>query len=128
MEPDQIDDLNSGFVQELLADYLASPESVDPEWRKLFESNPELVLASLPDGVRLRELRADGDGNGAAPPAAPAPAEAPPADDLIVGGVAAAMSLVKVIARTVTSPRTSTRWAPSRPGIPPSTPTASSRG
>ena len=95
MEPDQIDDLNSGFVQELLADYLASPESVDPEWRKLFESNPELVLASLPDGVRLRERRADGDGNGAAPPAAPAPAEAPPADDLIVGGVAAAMSLVK---------------------------------
>ena len=95
MEPDQIDDLNSGFVQELLADYLASPESVDPEWRKLFESNPELVLARLPDGARLRELRTDGDGNGAAPAAAPAPAEAPPVDDLIVGGVAAAMSLVK---------------------------------
>jgi 2-oxoglutarate dehydrogenase E1 component len=95
VQPDQIDDLNSGFVQELLADYLASPESVDPEWRKLFESNPELVLARLPDGVRLRELRADGDGNGAAPLAAPAPAETPPADDLIVGGVAAAMSLVK---------------------------------
>ena len=96
MEPDQIDDLNSGFVQELLADYLASPESVDPEWRKLFESNPELVLARLPDGVRLRELRADGDGNGAAALAAPGSGgEAPPVDDLIVGGVAAAMSLVK---------------------------------
>jgi 2-oxoglutarate dehydrogenase E1 component len=94
VQPDQIDDLNSGFVQELLADYLASPESVSPEWRKLFESNPELVLARLPDGARLRALEPDGDGNGAAP-AAPAPAEAPPADDLIVGGVAAAMSLVK---------------------------------
>ena len=40
VETDQIDDLNSGFVQELLTDYLASPESVDPEWRELFESNP----------------------------------------------------------------------------------------
>jgi 2-oxoglutarate dehydrogenase E1 component len=93
VEPDQIDDLNSGFVQELLADYLASPESVDPEWRELFESNPELVLARLPNGGRLRELSRDGGGNGAPAPA-PAPAEAP-ADDLLLGGVAAAMSLVK---------------------------------
>ena len=99
VEPDQIDDLNSGFVQELLADYLASPESVDPEWRQLFESNPELVLQRLPNGRRLRELSRDGGGNGAPAPApspveAPTPAEAP-ADDLLLGGVAAAMSLVK---------------------------------
>ena len=96
METDQIDDLNSGFVQELLAQYLASPESVDPEWRALFESNPELVLASLPNAERLRELSRDGGGNGApavAPAAAPAPAE--PAPDDLLGGVAAAMSLVK---------------------------------
>ncbi|HSE80069.1 MAG TPA: 2-oxoglutarate dehydrogenase E1 component [Gaiellaceae bacterium] len=94
MEPDQIDDLNSGFVQELLADYLASPESVDPEWRRLFESSPELVLAHLPNAERLRELSLDGGGNGApAAAAAPAPVEAP-ADDLL-GGVAAAMSIVK---------------------------------
>ncbi|MGH3115157.1 MAG: 2-oxoglutarate dehydrogenase E1 subunit family protein, partial [Gaiellaceae bacterium] len=37
MEPDQFDDLNSGFVQELFAEYLASPEAVDPQWRALFE-------------------------------------------------------------------------------------------
>jgi 2-oxoglutarate dehydrogenase E1 component len=97
VETDQIDDLNSGFVQELLADYLASPESVDPEWRALFESNPELVLAVLPNAERLRELSRDG-GNGApaapAPAAVPAPPEAAP-DDVLLGGIAAAMSLVK---------------------------------
>jgi 2-oxoglutarate dehydrogenase E1 component len=94
VEPDQIDDLNSGFVQELLADYLASPESVDPEWRRLFESSPELVLAHLPNAGRLRELSRDGGGNGApAATPAPAPVEAP-ADELL-GGVAAAMSIVK---------------------------------
>ena len=94
VETDQIDDLNSGFVQELLTDYLTSPESVDPEWRELFESNPELVLERLPNAGRLRELSPDGDGNGAAAPAAPAPAVAP-SDELLLGGVAAAMSLVK---------------------------------
>jgi 2-oxoglutarate dehydrogenase E1 component len=95
---DPIDDLNSGFVQELLADYLASPESVAPQWRALFEARPELVLERLPNGARLRELSRDGaGGNGAAAAApAPAPAEAPaPVDDLLLGGVAAAMSLVK---------------------------------
>ncbi len=97
METDQIDDLNSGFVQELLTDYLAAPESVDPEWRELFESNPELVLERLPNAGRLRELSRDGAANGAptaSPEAVPAPVEAP-ADELLLGGVAAAMSLVK---------------------------------
>jgi 2-oxoglutarate dehydrogenase E1 component len=98
VETDQIDDLNSGFVQELLTDYLASPESVDPRWRELFESHPELVLARLPEAARV-DLSRDGSGNGAPPSAAavappPAPAEAP-ADDLLLGGIAAAMSLVK---------------------------------
>ena len=96
METEQFDDLNSGFVQELLAQYLAAPETVDPEWRRLFESSPE-VLESHPVVKRWRELHPDGvpDGNGAqalAPP--PAPAEAPP-DLTLLGGVAAAMSLVK---------------------------------
>jgi 2-oxoglutarate dehydrogenase E1 component len=98
VETDQIDDLNSGFVQELLTEYLASPESVDPRWRELFESHPELVLARLPEAARVRDLSRDGSGNGApvAPAVAPArePAEAP-ADDLLLGGIAAAMSLVK---------------------------------
>jgi 2-oxoglutarate dehydrogenase E1 component len=98
VETDQIDDLNSGFVQELLTEYLASPESVEPQWRELFESHPELVLARLPEAARVRDLSRDGSGNGApvAPAVAPArePAEAP-ADDLLLGGIAAAMSLVK---------------------------------
>ncbi len=94
MHPDQIDDLNSGFVQELLAEYLASPEAVDPAWRELFESNPDLVLEHLPLARRLRELYPDGvpGGNGA-PATVPAPAEAP--TDVLLGAVAAAMSLVK---------------------------------
>jgi len=44
VETEQFDDLNSGFVQELLAQYLAAPETVDPEWRRLFESSPEVYL------------------------------------------------------------------------------------
>jgi 2-oxoglutarate dehydrogenase E1 component len=98
VETDQIDDLNSGFVQELLTEYLASPESVDPRWRELFESHPELVLARLPEAARVRDLFRDGSGNGAPVAPAVAPAQAPaeaPADDLLLGGIAAAMSLVK---------------------------------
>ena len=98
MEADQIDDLNSGFVQELLTDYLASPDSVDPEWRALFDANPELVLQRLPNAERLRELSRDGAGNGTqalAPTPVPPPSVEAPADDLLLGGVAAAMSLVK---------------------------------
>jgi 2-oxoglutarate dehydrogenase E1 component len=97
VERDQIDDLNTGFVEELLADYLAAPESVDPQWRALFEASPEALVEHLPLLRRLRELYPDGmpGGNGA-----PAPAAAPPAveaepDRLLLGGVAAAMSLVK---------------------------------
>jgi 2-oxoglutarate dehydrogenase E1 component len=95
VEPDQFDDLNSGFVQELFAEYLASPEAVDPEWRAVFESNPA-ILEQHPLVRRLRELHPDGrpDGNGAllaAPPEAPGAA----VDRMLLGGVAAAMSLVK---------------------------------
>jgi 2-oxoglutarate dehydrogenase E1 component len=99
VEREQIDDLNTGFVEELFADYLAAPESVDPQWRALFEANPEALLEHLPLLRRLRELYPDGvpDGNGApaaAPPVAAGEAEGPP-DRLLLGGVAAGMSLVK---------------------------------
>jgi 2-oxoglutarate dehydrogenase E1 component len=92
VEPEQFDDLNSGFVQELFAEYLASPEAVDPEWRALFESSPAALVEHHPLVRRLRELypAALGDGNGGA--AAP-PSAAPPAE--LLGAVAAAMSLVK---------------------------------
>ena len=97
MEHEQIDDLNTGFVEELFAEYLAAPESVDPQWRALFEANPDALVEHLPLLRRLREIYPDGvpGGNGA-PAAAPATSvdEAPP-DRLLLGGVAAGMSLVK---------------------------------
>jgi 2-oxoglutarate dehydrogenase E1 component len=84
----RFEDLNSGFVQELFAQYLASPEAVDPAWRAYFEQAPELVDSS-PVVQRIRELYPEsGDGgNGAA-----VAAEVPP---LLLGAVAAAMALVK---------------------------------
>jgi 2-oxoglutarate dehydrogenase E1 component len=88
----QFEDLNSGFVQELFAQYLASPEAVDPAWRALFEQAPEELVESSPLVQRIRELYPGaGDGNGA-PTAARAAAETPP---LLLGAVAAAMALVK---------------------------------
>jgi 2-oxoglutarate dehydrogenase E1 component len=84
------EDLNSGYVQELFAQYLSSPEAVDPAWRAVFEQAPEELVESSPLVQRIRELypgSLDG-GNGAAAP----PAEAPP---LLLGAVAAAMALVK---------------------------------
>jgi 2-oxoglutarate dehydrogenase E1 component len=87
----QFEDLNSGFVQELFAQYLASPEAVDPAWRALFEQAPEELVESSPLVQRIRELYPGaGDGNGAA--TAPRAAETPP---LLLGAVAAAMALVK---------------------------------
>ncbi|HEX2044535.1 MAG TPA: thiamine pyrophosphate-dependent enzyme, partial [Gaiellaceae bacterium] len=93
MEPEEFDDLNAGFVQELFAEYLTSPGAVDPEWRALFEAAPGALVGSHPLVRRLRELHpSDVDGGNGAPAAA-APAAAPPAE--LLGGVAAAMSLVK---------------------------------
>jgi 2-oxoglutarate dehydrogenase E1 component len=91
VEPDQFDDLNAGFVQELFAAYLASPEAVDPEWRAFFESDSATLLEHHPLVQRLRETAsgAHDGGNGA-----PAVAAAPP-DQTLLGAVAAAMSLVK---------------------------------
>jgi 2-oxoglutarate dehydrogenase E1 component len=87
----QFEDLNSGFVQELFAQYLASPEAVDPAWRALFERAPEELVESSPLVQRIRELYPGaGDGNGAA--TVTRAAETPP---LLLGAVAAAMALVK---------------------------------
>ena len=81
-----------------------TPAAVPPEWRALFESAPEELLATQPGLARLLErFEQNGGGNGQPPVAQPppAPAPAPPAaptaapDDELIGGVAAAMSLVK---------------------------------
>src|SRR5438034_1153893 len=91
--PPEVDGLNAGYAALLLEQYLDNPAAVPHEWRALFESAPEELLAVQPGLVRLLE-RVQRDGNGHAAVAAP-PTPAPAAaDDELVGGVAAAMALV----------------------------------
>jgi 2-oxoglutarate dehydrogenase E1 component len=99
-----VDGLNAGYARVLLDEYLENPEAVPDEWRRLFESGDSEVVATHPGLARLLEtLREDGNGASATVASAPAPTPAPPAaapapapeDDLLLGGVAAAMALVK---------------------------------
>jgi len=100
-----VDGLNAGYAQALLDEYLENPEAVPSEWRALFESGDSELVLSHPGIARLLQLlprEATGDGNGhaaAAPaPVQPAPPAAEPASTLdaqLLGGVAAAMALVK---------------------------------
>src|SRR5436190_20552480 len=106
-----VDGLNTGYASLLLEQYLANPGAVPEEWRDLCESEPEVLLRRQPGLARLLELAAaDGDGPAAqlaAPPppvAAPAPEPTPPptpapaaVDEELLGGIAAAMALVKAI-------------------------------
>jgi 2-oxoglutarate dehydrogenase E1 component len=101
--------LNAGYVGQLLEQYLENPEAVDPAWRDVFERADESIVSALPGLERLvAATRSDGGGNGSAAvadiePAVVAPEPAverttPPRaapDDELLGGVAAAMSLVK---------------------------------
>src|SRR5438552_821977 len=80
----EIDGLNSGYAQALLEEYLENPEAVPEEWRELFESGQ--AVEGLPGLARLLEKF----GNGHAPAAAPTEV-----DEELLGGVAAAMALVK---------------------------------
>jgi 2-oxoglutarate dehydrogenase E1 component len=97
-----VDAVNSGYARVLLEEYLENPEAVPPEWRALFESGDGELAAALPGLARLLErLRPDGNGHAPVPADAPAPVAAPvpaaaTADD-VLGGVAAAMSLVKAL-------------------------------
>jgi 2-oxoglutarate dehydrogenase E1 component len=95
-----VDGLNAGYARALLDEYLENPEAVPSEWRALFESGDSALVASHPGIARLLEKLPRGDGNGHAA-AAPmptavveqAPAQAP--DPQLLGGIAAAMALVK---------------------------------
>ncbi|HEX4324313.1 MAG TPA: 2-oxoglutarate dehydrogenase E1 component [Gaiellaceae bacterium] len=95
-----VDGLNTGYAALLLEQYLDNPGAVPEEWRALFESEPEALMQRQPGLARLLELAAaDGDGHAPLSPAAvptPAPA-AEPADEELLGGIAAAMALVKAI-------------------------------
>jgi 2-oxoglutarate dehydrogenase E1 component len=114
MSRPDVDGLNAGYAALLLEQYLDNPSAVPAEWRTLFEADPEALIAVQPGLARLLERIERNGGNGHAPipeqaaepapapvPApVPAPAAAPapaPAavDENLVGGVAAAMALVK---------------------------------
>jgi 2-oxoglutarate dehydrogenase E1 component len=106
MDMHDVDGVNAGYARLLLDEYLENPEAVPAEWRALFENGDSAVLGELPGLARLLEsLPGDGrdGGNGqAAAVAAPAPLVAAPAretapavDTELLGGVAAAMALVK---------------------------------
>ena len=96
-----VDGLNSGYARALLDEYLENPEAVPAEWRALFESGDSDLVATHPGIARLLErLPQSGNGHAAAvataepvsePPAAPTAAP----DQQLLGGVAAAMALIK---------------------------------
>src|SRR6478752_1966822 len=98
MDRPDVDGLNTGYAALLLEQYLDNPGAVPEEWRELFESEPEVLLQRQPGLARLLELAAaDGDGH-AAPVTTPSPAPAPAVaaeDTELLGGIAAAMALVK---------------------------------
>src|SRR4051794_19225154 len=98
-----VDAVNSGYARLLLEQYLENPEAVPSEWRALFESGDGDVIESLPGLARLvAGLRAT-NGHTEPPPAPAPPPAAPPEpapsapDEALLGGVAAAMSLVKAL-------------------------------
>jgi 2-oxoglutarate dehydrogenase E1 component len=97
MSRPEVDGPNAGYAALLLEQYLDNPAAVPSEWRALFESAPEQLLAMQPGLARLLEGLERNGGNGHAPaPPAPAAASAPAvADEELIGGVAAAMALVK---------------------------------
>jgi 2-oxoglutarate dehydrogenase E1 component len=101
MSTHDVDGLNAGYARALLDDYLENPDAVPSEWRALFESGDSELVATHPGIARLLEqLPAAGNGSNGLSEAPPAPApSAEPApqspDAQLLGGVAAAMALVK---------------------------------
>src|SRR4051794_9510664 len=101
MSVPEIDGLNAGLAESLLEEYLGNPDAVPAEWRALFEESADDLVASHPGLRRLLDA-VERRGNGHAAPATPGlPAPAPPTaapaavDPELLGGVAAAMALVK---------------------------------
>src|SRR5436853_5131408 len=99
-----VDGLNAGYARALLDEYLENPAAVPSEWRALFESGDSELVATHPGIARLLEQlpQAAGNGSNGHTEAPPAPAVAPPhiepteaPDAQLLGGVAAAMALVK---------------------------------
>jgi 2-oxoglutarate dehydrogenase E1 component len=104
MSSHDVDGLNAGYARALLDEYLDNPEAVPSEWRALFESGGSELVATHPGIARLLEAlpqNANGEnGHTEATPTPPAAEPAAPAvagdvDQQLLGGVAAAMALVK---------------------------------
>ena len=105
MSEHDVDGLNAGYARLLLEDYLENPDAVPPEWRELFESGdsdarrfaPGLLRLLETLGARQRSQRPARAGCAAAAPRPPLRSRSAPAaiDETLVGGVAAAMALVK---------------------------------
>ena len=99
-----VDGVNAGYARLLLDEYLENPEAVPPEWRALFESGDGRVVrdasrARAPARAAARATEATAS-RPAAPrlrrrPRLPPDARAPELDAELLGGVAAAMALVK---------------------------------
>src|SRR3989440_4074066 len=93
-----VDGLNTGYAQDLLEEYLENPDAVPSEWRRVFESGSSEVVATHPGLARLLELLGDGNGHVTVEEehGPPEPDAAPePITDELLGGVAAAMALIK---------------------------------
>ena len=105
MSSHDVDGLNAGYARTLLDEYLEDPEAVPSEWRALFESGGSELVATHPGISRLLETLPqpfnDGNGHAVAPAEPETAAQSPPAaavtepDAQLLGGVAAAMALVK---------------------------------
>src|SRR5216684_3300954 len=93
MSRPDVDGLNAGYAALVLEQYLDNPAAVPAEWRALFESEPEALLSIQPGLARLLEHLPRAE-NGHEPVLV-APAQPARPDDELVGGVAAAMALVK---------------------------------
>src|ERR671930_426695 len=94
-----VDAVNTGYARGLLEEYLENPEAVPSEWRALFESGNGELLEALPGLARLLENLRETNGHAVPapqPPVVAPPPETPP-DDVLLGGVAASMSLVKAL-------------------------------
>ncbi len=100
----EITGLNAGYVAQMLEAYLDAPASVPAEWRQLFERDPGAFAGALPGLAGMIGVEQQNGLATTPPPAAaeenptngaPSAAAPAPVDEQLLGGVAAAMALVK---------------------------------
>ena len=113
VDPNVFETANAGFAQALYEDFLRDPESVGPEWRRLFESGRVgEVPQSNGDGVRAagnadgRAVATDLPPGGPTVPASPTAPPAPDAHTVPIKGPAA--RLVQNMNESLTVPTATT--------------------